>query len=85
MRRPCHGEAWERDTLDPITLAEIDAYAEQLRLEYQEYEDRQRGQGAGSFEEFLVTKAASFLDDGGHDGDVSQKGDRERDEGDRGQ
>ncbi|OLP79823.1 hypothetical protein AK812_SmicGene39847 [Symbiodinium microadriaticum] len=51
--------AWERDTLDPITLAEIDAYAEQLRLEYQEYE------------------AASFLDDGGHDGDVSQKGDRD--------
>ncbi|CAE7381271.1 Ank3 [Symbiodinium necroappetens] len=56
------------DTLDPVTLAEIDAYAEQLRLEYREQARRGDGDEAAGFEEFLVTKAEGFLGDGGGGG-----------------
>ena len=62
------GAGTVEDTLDPVAPAEIDAYAEQLRLEYRERARRQDGGDAADFEEFLVTKAEGFLGDGGGDG-----------------
>ena len=62
--------------LDPVTMAEIEVFAEQLRLEYAERDHRDRAQGEepGGFEDFLVSRAANFLNDmpvpGEGDGDV---------------
>ena len=53
------------DSLDPVTLAEIDAFAQQLELEYQAMEQHQPGQCLGDrgFENFLVKKAEGFVPD----------------------
>ncbi|CAE6970182.1 unnamed protein product [Symbiodinium sp. KB8] len=62
------------DTLDPVALAEIDAYAEQLRLEYREQARRAEESGPTGFEEFLVAKAEGFLEGAGGAGEEQDDG-----------
>ena len=53
------------ESIDPVTLAEIDAFAQQLELEYQalEQHEQEQGQGGQGFDRFLVAKAEGFLRD----------------------
>ena len=63
--------------VDPVTMAEIEVFAEQLRLEYAEREHREQAEGGdpGGFENFLVSKATNFLDDmADREGEEAEKG-----------
>ena len=72
----------EGNTLNDIELAAIDAYAEQLKMEYDELERRVQNEAAGrdspeEMEQFLVDKAGKLLESYDRGQLPGQEGDQE--------